>query len=355
MRHLELFAGIGGFRQALTLLSEDFNFEQRTVGFSEIDKNAVKTYKAAFDTSGETEMGDIIEFNSNPSNIDAIEDFDLLTGGFPCQPFSMMGAQKGFTDERGTLFFQITEILKHKQPKYVILENVRNLTLHDNNKTLQTMVKKLRECGYQTVQYDLFNTSQFDLAQKRSRVYIFASNEAIDVDFKLDNVLTSFRNITEKTSILRQKNTHEVLEKKVDEKYYLSEKIKPTILADGSKTFQSHSDINQMVARPLTATMTKMHRACQDNYYSDGFINSDDPESYIKINYSKEELAKQRIRKITPREALMLQGFGGDYLEKALSSGVSDHQLYHQAGNAVSVNTVYAIMHYLFIEKGLIK
>ena len=129
----------------MTLLSEDFGFEQRTIGFSEIDKNAVKTYKTVFDTSDETEMGDIIEFNSNPSNIDALEDFDLLTGGFPCQPFSMMGEQKGFTDERGTLFFQITEILNHKHPKYVILENVRNLTLHDNNKTLHTMIEKLKD------------------------------------------------------------------------------------------------------------------------------------------------------------------------------------------------------------------
>ena len=160
----------------------------------------------------------------------------------------------------------------------------------------------------------------------------------------------AFKSIDKDTSLLRFKNTHEILEKKVHEKYYLSEKIKPTILSDGSKSFQSHSEINQMIARPLTATMTKMHRACQDNYYSDGFIESSNPEEYVKIKYTKNELAQQRIRKITPREALMLQGFHGDYLEKVISSGVSDHQLYRQAGNAISVNTAYAIMYYLFIH-----
>lgn len=299
-------------------------------------------------------MGDIVAFCQNEENIRNLPDFDFLTAGFPCQPFSMMGEQKGFTDERGTLFFQIAAILKIKQPKYVLLENVRNLKLHDNNETLKTMVHKLKECGYNTVEYDIFNTTQFGLAQKRNRIYIFATlDERPEFKFTNEEVVRSFNNITVDTSILKQNNTHEILEKNVPDRYFLSEKIKPTILADGSKTFQSHSDINQMIARPLTATMTKMHRACQDNYYSEGFINSENPDEYLQIQFTKEELAKQRIRKITPAEAFMLQGFGGDCLEKLLNSGVSEHQMYHQAGNAISVNTVYAIMHYLFVECNL--
>lgn len=350
MRHLELFAGIGGFRQALTLLANDFDFQQKTIGFSEIDKYAVQSYKAAYDTSGEIEMGDIVSFCQNEDNIRNLPDFDLLTAGFPCQPFSMMGEQKGFTDERGTLFFQIAAILNIKHPRYVLLENVRNLKLHDNNETLKTMVKKLRECGYKTIKYDIFNTTQFKLAQKRNRIYIFASLDEIpNFEFNNEAVVEAFNSISRSTSILKQNNTHEILERNAPDRFYLSEKIKPTILADGSKTFQSHSEINQMIARPLTATMTKMHRACQDNYYSDGFINSEDPEQYLQIKYTKEELAQQRIRKITPSEAFMLQGFGGDCLKKLLNSGVSEHQMYHQAGNAISVNTVYAIMHYLFV------
>ena len=117
--------------------------------------------------------------------------------------------------------------------------------------------------------------------------------------------------------------------------------------------FKSNSEINQLIARPLTATMAKMHRACQDNYYSQGFIDSENPEEYLKTEYSKEELAEQDIRRITPSEAFMLQGFGGKYLERAMSSGVSDVQLYRQAGNAVSVNTVYAIAYYIFVKCNL--
>ena len=92
-----------------------------------------------------------------------------------------------------------------------------------------------------------------------------------------------------------------------------------------------------------------MHRACQDNYFSDGYIQSDDPVKYLETTYTKEELCKQRIRKITPQEAFMLQGFPFGFIEKAKKAGVSNAQLYKQAGNAVSINTVYAILYYLFV------
>ena len=162
-----------------------------------------------------------------------------------------------------------------------------------------------------------------------------------------------FSRVITKTSLLKQNSTHEILEKNVDEKFYLSATIKPTILSNGTKSYRSKSEINPLIAKPLTATMVKMHRACQDNYFSDGFIQSNDPVEYLKTNYSKEELCQQRIRKITPREAFLLQGFSSEYFENAQKSGVSNAQLYKQAGNAVSVNTVYAIMYYLFIHKGL--
>ncbi len=97
----------------------------------------------------------------------------------------------------------------------------------------------------------------------------------------------------------------DVLSKEVSRKYYLSERIKPTLLADGSKNFVSKSEINQIIARPLTATMHKMHRACRDNYYSDGFINSSDPEAYLEVQFSKDELALQPIRKLTQRRLLL--------------------------------------------------
>ncbi len=354
MKHIELFAGIGGFRTAMECIEKDFSFPFHCVGFSEIDVNAIKTYKANYDVSTEIEMGDIVSFNSLMSNYDEL-DFDLLTGGFPCQAFSMMGKQKGFDDNRGTMFFQIEKILKAKRPRYVILENVKNLLTHDKGNTFREIKNRLESIGY-NVYYDIFNTMNFKLAQKRSRVIIFATTEKLDSSFSFssDVINTIFlQDIDKFESILIQDSVLDILSKQVDEKYYLSERIKPTILADGSKNFISKSEINQLIARPLTATMHKMHRACQDNYYSDGFINSDDPVEYLSIDFTKEQLAAQHIRKLTPYEAFALQGFKPSFVDNARKSKVSDGALYKQAGNAVSVNVIYAVLYYLFIHEHL--
>jgi DNA (cytosine-5)-methyltransferase 1 len=355
LKHLELFAGIGGFRKALDLLGNDFNLGVKCVGFSEKDPYAVRTYKSNFNTEGETEIGDIVNFTKYEDNIKALPDFDLLTGGFPCQSFSMMGKQLGFDDDRGNLFFNILDILRIKQPRYVLLENVKNLKTHDNSHTFNEIIKKLRDLGYH-ISADIFNSNNFALAQKRNRVFIFASKDAMPFgfDFSEPYIKSVFKPLNGETSIIRHKNVLDVLSKNVPSKYYLSEKIKPTILADGSKNFISKSEINPLIARPLTATMVKMHRACQDNYYSDNFLNAENPISFSKQFFTKEELRHQKIRKITPEEAFALQGFDNVFYQNAVNAGLSDHQLYKQAGNAVSVNTVYAILYYLFIHKQLL-
>lgn len=354
MKHVELFAGIGGFRQALLLLEKDFKISEKTVAFSEIDRSAVLTYKATHNITDELEIGDIVSFCSRAENFNLLPDFELLTGGFPCQAFSMMGKQKGFEDMRGNVFFQILEVLKSKRPKYVLLENVRNLITHDKGKTFKFIIESLKQCGYLNVYHDIFDTEDFGLAQKRNRVFIFATTEKLeDFEFNSRTIKKIFIPIFNKTSLLKQKSTHEVLEKTVEDKFYLSETIKPTILSNGTKNYKSKSEINPIIARPLTATMVKMHRACQDNYFSDGYIQATDYVEYLKKEFTKEELCRQRIRKITPKEAFLLQGFNEDFYEKAKKSGVSNAQLYKQAGNAVSVNTVYAIMYYLFIYRGL--
>ena len=310
MNHLELFAGIGGFRQALTLLSNDFNITQKTIAFSEIDASAVKSYKAIYNTENELEMGDIVAFNQDVQNILSLPNVDLLTGGFPCQAFSMMGKQKGFDDMRGNVFFQILEILKYKKPKYVLLENVRNLKSHNNGQTFTYILESLKKCGYENIYFDIFNTEDFGLAQKRNRVFVFATTEKIEnFDFTSKTVKNIFSKVMKSSSLLIQQSTHDILEKAVDEKFYLSDTIKPTILSNGTKTYRSKSEINPLIAKPLTATMVKMHRACQDNYFSDGYIQAVDPIAYLKTTYTKEELYKQRIRKITPKEAFLLQVF----------------------------------------------
>lgn len=348
MRHLELFSGIGGFRMAMDLIQQDGLMQFQHIGFSEIDKNAIATYKANFNTIGEIELGDIVSFTSNRENIENLPNFDILTGGFPCQSFSMMGKKQGFQDERGQMFFRIMDIVSIKRPRYIILENVKNLYTHDKGQTFKKIINDLNIAGY-NIKFDIFNTSDFKLPQIRNRVIIFASLEGWpqDFDFSRNTIIRHFRHNIGQRSVFTYETVLDILSKNVPDKYLLSEKIKPTLLSDGSANFKSKSEINQIIARPLTASMHKMHRACQDNYYSLDFIESDgrdNPSLYL----SKEELANLPIRKLTPREALMLQGFPSDFAARAKMNNIADGALYKQAGNAVSVNTVYAIMDFLF-------
>lgn len=355
MNHLELFAGIGGFRRAMDLLTKDKFMDFSCVGFSEIDPKAIMTYKENFHiSSNEIEMGDIVSFTKDEENISALPNFGLLTGGFPCQTFSMMGKQAGFKEDRGQMFFRIIDILKVKKPKYVLLENVKNLRTHDKGRTLARIETELKTLGY-NVYMDVFNTSDFHLPQTRNRVLIFATTEIINSNFDFSSKLIAenFDKIYRNTSVLHFDTVLDVLFKHVDKKYYLSERIKPTLLADGSAKFKSKSDINMYIARPLTATMHKMHRACQDNYYSQDFINSNGKINPVKT-MTKEELAKLDIRKLTPEEAFMLQGFPVEFVENAKKNKVADGALYKQAGNAVSVNTIYATLLYL-IQNNIIK
>lgn len=356
MKHLELFAGIGGFRRALDLLSRDGVMHFECVGYSEIDRAATKTYKANFNPGNdELEMGDIVEFTSSPEKMASLPQFDLLTGGFPCQTFSMMGKQEGFNEDRGQMFFRILDIIDARRPRYILLENVKNLFTHNRGNTFGTIKSRLEERGYNVI-YGIFNSSDFHLPQTRNRVIIFATLDTLPDNyqnvFTPANVAGAFDLHCANSSVNTYGTTLDILSKSVDEKYFLSERIKPTILADGSAKFRSNSEINLLVARPLTATMHKMHRACQDNYFSQDFIESEGRYNPAK-ECSKEELAAHKIRKITPAEAFMLQGFPGEFAINGKSAGVGDGALYKQAGNAVSVNTVYAVLHFL-IRDGII-
>lgn len=343
---LDLFSGIGGFHLAAKLATKDLSVPFKCIGFSEIDKYASQCYKIFFEDDTPIELGDISTFSRNPTAVDDLPHFNLLTAGFPCQPFSMMGKKKGFLDHRGSLFFEILNILERRMPSLVLLENVKNISKHDNGKTISTICKCLEKIGYKYVKYDIFDTSSFGLPQKRNRVYILAIKKPksqLIFDFKS---VKHFYESNMNESILTFKSVLDILEKKVDARYYLSQKIKPTILANGGGRFVSRSEINQIIARPLVATMVKMHRACQDNYYSDDFILSNG-----SINNSSEpldSLQKKAIRKITPLEAFTLQGFPEKFVKLAIKSGISNHQLYKQAGNAASVNVVYSILSYLF-------
>lgn len=349
MKHLELFSGIGGFRRAFDLLSKDGLMSFECVGYSEIDAKAKATYQLNYDTRGEVDMGDIVAFTSDIDRMQTLEDFDLLSAGFPCQTFSVMGNQAGFGEGRGQMFFRIMDIIRVHHPRYVLLENVKNLYKHDNGNTYQRIQMELEQEGY-SVFPNTFNTVDFHLPQKRSRALIFATLEDVPADFVETFTPNAVKDLFDKnylnTSVVHYESTIDVLEPIVDNKYFLSERLKPTILADGSANFKSKSDINQLLARTLTASMHKMHRACQDNYYSQDFIDSKGEINHV-LDYTKEQLAELPIRKLTPQEAFMLQGFPAEFATNAQCERISNGALYKQAGNAVSVNVVYAVMYYL--------
>ena len=232
----------------------------------------------------------------------------MLIGGFPCQPFSMMGEERGFEDARGTLFFRIAEILKYKieqneKPRVVVLENVRSLKTHNKGKTFKTILSILEnDLGYK-VFYDILNTADYGIPQTRNRTYIVCfANEAADFSFPEKMPLNS--------------TLQDLLETDVDDKYFLSDKILPTILSDGTGGYRAKSEIDLKIARPLCATMAKMHRACQDNYVTQN----------------------GRVRRLTPRECARLQGFNDEFVIP-----VSDSQAYKQFGNAVTVNVSRAV------------
>ena len=144
VKYLELFAGVGGFRSAIERAAKSNGVKAECVGFSEIDSNAIKTYKANFDMEqGELEIGDITSLDSD-DKIKKLPNFDVLLAGFPCQPFSLMGEKEGFADSRGTLFFHIANILAIKKPEFFILENVRGLKTHDGGKTFGRIIQSLQ-------------------------------------------------------------------------------------------------------------------------------------------------------------------------------------------------------------------
>lgn len=294
MRVVSLFSGCGGL---------DLGFEK--AGFdiiwaNDFDKYAVETYKKNF--SNTIVCGDI-----NNIKLSQIPEHDVLIGGFPCQPFSMMGAERGFEDTRGTLFFRIAEIIKYQgehghKPQAIILENVRTLKTHDNGKTFSVIKKTLEDLGYR-VFVSLLNSADYGVPQTRNRTYIVCFlDHSIEYEFPIKKQL----NYT----------MQDKLEKDVDEKYFLSDRILKTILSEGTKNYKAKAEIDLKVARPLTATMAKMHRASQDNYVTQN----------------------GRIRRLTPRECARLQGF-----PETFKFDVSDNQAYKQFGNAVTVNVSYAV------------
>lgn len=211
IKYIDLFAGIGGFHQALDKIKEDGK-DTKCVFASEIDRNAIKTYEKNYGISSDNDITKV-----DPA---LLEDYELLCAGFPCQAFSKAGSQLGFKDEtKGTLFFEIERLLKYRVEnadpvKYIILENVANLVTHDKGRTWKVIKKHLKNLGYILTEEPLvLSPHQFGVPQLRNRVFILGVHEKYSDDLNIDISelpIRSKRNVT---------NVKHIIEKNVEKKY----------------------------------------------------------------------------------------------------------------------------------------
>ena len=304
---IDLFAGIGGFRKALDSLNCECVFT------SEIDIECAKTYALNF---GKFPDGDITLIK--PSNMPS---HDILCAGFPCQPFSISGKQKGFDDTRGTLFFNILEILKKKKPNVVFLENVKNLIYHDSKKTLKIIIQHLEDLGY-IVEWRVLNAKDFGLAQNRERIIIIGSKKK-KFDFNALNKI-------EPTKI------KDIIEKGVKYEYLKPEEY--TIISKNQWKKQisglvfcgyRNKSIRTNGTRPNTEHLSRVHKQPNRIYHINGThptIPSQESSGRFWIYDGK------KVRKLTLRECFRLQGFQDDF-QRVSNNGAS----YNQIGNAVAI------------------
>lgn len=312
-KFIDLFAGIGGFRLALQ------NLGGKCVFTSEWDKYSKQTYQANF---GEVPFGDI----TKPETKSYIPNgFDVLCAGFPCQAFSIAGRRGGFEDTRGTLFFDVAEIIKKKQPKAIFLENVKGLRSHDRGKTLATILNVLREdLNYFVPEPQIMNAKDFGVPQNRERIFI--------VGFRKDLGITDFKypKPTQENIVLE-----DILEEnEVSVKYYLSTTYVDTLRKHRARHESKGNGFgyeiipNDGIANAVVCGGMGRER----NLILDNKLTNFKPVTKIsgKVN-------REGIRKMTPREWARLQGFPDEF-----EIVVSDQQAYKQFGNSVAVPAIQA-------------
>jgi len=302
MKVLELFSGYGTASFALKQLGIPYEL----IAYSDIDKYANQCFKQNHcpdDEKDELRLGDITNINPND-----LEDFDLLTGGFPCQSFSMAGKGLGELDPRGTLFYEIIRIAEVKKPKYMLLENVKGLVAKRFKSTFDKIISELERIGY-NVYWKVLNTKEFGIPQNRERIWFVCFRKDIDVPLKFQ-----FPEPIDLKLFIK-----DILEKEVDKKYYL------TLSGEGRNCGN-----NQAIEICPTLTGELSHS------YGRVFT----PEKLTRIT--------GEFRRLTPKECFRLQGFLNDEVNL---DGLSDTQCYKLAGNGQSVNVVNLIFKNMFKEE----
>lgn len=300
---VDLFAGIGGIRLGFMQAALKQKRSIECVFTSEWNKFSIQTYKANF--PHEEIQGDITQIHEKD-----IPHHDILLAGFPCQPFSQAGEKKGFTDTRGTLFFDIERILIEKQPQAFLLENVKNLKGHDNGRTLRTILEHLHAAGYKNISVTTLKARDFGLPQNRERLYI--------VGFRDDSLFFSFPQPPHIKTKLGN-----ILEDDIADKYTISDKL----WAGHQRRKRENKRKGKGFGYGLFTADSVYTNTLSARYYKDG--------SEILIAQQG-----QNPRRLTPRECARLQGFPDSYI---LPSTVSDAQLYRQFGNSVPINVIEAI------------
>lgn len=288
IRYIDLFCGIGGFRIA----GEELGWE--CVFSSDIDEACRKAY---FENFGDFPQGDIHEVAA-----DQIPEHDVLVAGFPCQPFSIIGERRGFTDTRGTLFFEIARILSYHKPRAFVLENVKQLATHNGGKTLQRILEVLAGLGYAT-QHRILNALDFGLPQKRQRIIIVGMRQGTPFAWPQGGV--------------PMRPLSEILERDVPAKHYASEEIR-----------QKRKSSHRSAYKPAIWHENKA-----------GNVSSHPYSCALRAGASYNYLLVDGVRRLTPREMLRLQGFPDEYRIVC-----NDAQTRKQAGNSVPVPVVAAVM-----------
>ena len=320
VKFIDLFAGLGGIRLGFENAFREKGFNPVCVFSSEIKDYAIKAYKNYF--NDEEVAGDITKISATD-----IEDFDFLLGGFPCQPFSAAGLGLGFEDTRGTLFFDVCQIVQEHHPKVIFLENVKHLVYHDGGRTLATIVSKLEEMEYK-VSFKVLNGADFGVPQNRERIIIVAS------------LVKKFDFMTIKES--PRHNLKDILDKDGDFEYLKPEEY--TLLGETHRQPASglifagyrNKSIRKAGVRPGTEHLSRVHKQPNRIYSVEGVHPTlPSQESSGRFFILTED---NRVRKLTLNECWRLMGFPDSY-RRVSPAG----QQYRQLGNSVCVKMIEAI------------
>lgn len=313
IRFIDLFCGVGGIRLGL----EKHGFE--CVMSSDINAECQKTYLENF---GEFPMGDITKID-----IAKIPDHDILCAGFPCQPFSISGKQKGFEDTRGTLFFDICRIIDTKKPKVLLLENVKHLVHHDKGHTLEVILKKLKDLGYH-VSWKILNGLNFGVPQNRERIIIIGSLMSTFDFNKIEH--------QPRKSLLEYLDKTGDFEYLKSEEYTLLDNPKEQPLSGLIFTGYRNKSIRKVGVRPGTEHLSRVHKQPNRIYSVYGTHPTlPSQESSGRFFILTED---NQVRKLTLNECWRIMGFPEDYKKISKAS-----EQYKQLGNSVCVPMIAAV------------